>query len=433
MSLGTELLLILALVLASAFFSVAEMSLASARKLRLRQMVDDGDARAQRVLDLQDQPGHFFTVVQIGLNAVAILGGIVGESAFSPAFERLFALVAAPELARTLGFATSFLLVTSLFVLFADLIPKRLALAAPEAVAVRIITPMRLLVLLFMPLVWLFNGLSTLILKASGLPTRRNEEITTEDISAMVDAGTQAGVLHRQEQAVIENVFELESRTVPSAMTHRDSIVYLTLDEPEVDIKRKIAEQPHTKFPVCRDTVDEVVGYVDAKDLLRRALEGKPIALSEPGMVKTALFVPDTLSLAEVLEAFKRAREDFALILNEYALVVGLVTINDVMSTVMGELVQPQEDQIVQRDADSWLVDGITSINDVRRVLGIEEFPDQESYETLGGFLMYRLRKIPKRTDCVSWAGYKFEVVDIDNHKIDQVLVTRLPPEAVAG
>jgi CBS domain containing-hemolysin-like protein len=143
--------------------------------------------------------------------------------------------------------------------------------------------------------------------------------------------------------------------------------------------------------------------------------------------------VPDTLSLAEVLEAFKRAREDFALILNEYAMVVGLVTINDVMSTVMGELVQPQEDQIVQRDADSWLVDGITSINDVRRVLEIDEFPDEENYETLGGFLMYRLRKIPKRTDCVSWAGYKFEVVDIDNNKIDQVLVTRLSPEAAAA
>jgi CBS domain containing-hemolysin-like protein len=281
--------------------------------------------------------------------------------------------------------------------------------------------------------VWLFNSLSTLILKASGLPTRRDEEITTEDISAMVDAGTQAGVLHKQEQAVIENVFELESRTVPSSMTHRDSIVYLMLDESEADIKRKIADQPHTKFPVCRDTVDEVVGYVDAKDLLRRALEDKRIALTEPGLVKAALFVPDTLSLAEVLEAFKRAREDFALILNEYAMVVGLVTINDVMSTVMGELVQPQEDQIVRRDADSWLVDGITSITDVRRVLEIDEFPDEDNYETLGGFLMYRLRKIPKRTDCVSWAGYKFEVVDIDNHKIDQVLVTRLPPEPVAG
>lgn len=434
MSLSSQLFLILVLILTSAFFSVSEISLAAARKFRLRQLVDEGERRAQRVLDLQEHPGHFFTVVQIGLNAVAILGGIVGEAAFTPYFAIVLAWVFPPELAGKLGFACSFLLVTMLFVLFADLVPKRLGLAAPESIALRIVRPMQFLVKLFAPFVWAFTGLSTLLLRALGLPTVRADDLTSADIMATVDAGAAAGLLARREQVVIENVFELESRTVPSSMTARESIVYFMLDEPEASIKKKIVEQPHSKYLVCDEDVDHVIGYVDSKDLLRRALDGKPISLKEQGMLKTVQFVPDSLTLSEILEVFKRSREDFAVILNEYALVVGLITLNDVMSTVMGDLVgQPEEAQIVQRDADSWLIDGATPITDLERALDLYGLPEDANYETVAGFMMFMLRKIPKRTDRVDYGGYRFEVIDVDNHKIDQVLVTRLDggtPEA---
>ncbi|MEG0821339.1 MAG: hemolysin family protein [Burkholderiaceae bacterium] len=426
MSLSTQLLLILVLICASAFFSLSEISLAAARKLRLRQLVDEGSEKAQQVLDLQEHPGHFFTVVQIGVNAVAILGGIIGEAAFTPYFAAAFGWFLSPEMAETLGFAFSFLLVTMLFVLFADLIPKRIGLAAPEPIAMGIVRPMQFLVKAFMPFVWIFTSISTVLLRAVGLPTSNDDRITSADIMASVDAGAAAGLLARPEQAVIENVFELESRTVPSSMTARESIVYFTLDESETSIKKKIVEQPHSKYMVCDEDVDHVIGYVDSKDLLRRALDGKLISFKEQGMLKTAQFVPDSLTLSEILEVFKRSREDFAVIINEYALVVGLITLNDVMSTVMGDLVgQPEEAQIVQRDADSWLIDGTTPITDVERALDLDGMPDDTNYETVGGFMMFMLRKIPKRTDRVDYGGYRFEVIDVDNHKIDQVLVTR--------
>ena len=426
MSLANNLLIIALLIACSAFFSVSEISLAAARKIRLRQMADDGNVNASRVLRLQEQPGHFFTVVQIGLNAVAILGGILGEAAFTPTFAALFRLVTDAPWVGAVSFACSFMLVTSLFILIADLMPKRLAMNFPEAIAVRVVRPMLFCVRLLLPLVWFFNGLANAVFRLFGLPLSRKDEITSDDIFAVVDAGAEAGVLHKSEHQVIENVFELESRTVPSAMTQRESIVFFSLDEPADSIKAKISEQPHSKFLVCDHSIDSVIGYADSKDILRRVLSGERLSLKEQGMIKTVLMVPDTLSLSEVLERFKTTREDFAVILNEYALVVGIITLNDVMSTVMGDLIgQNVEEQIVKRDEHSWLVDGMTPVEDVLRALELDSLPDDDSYETVAGFMMYMLRKIPRRTDCVVWEGYKFEVVDIDNHKIDQILVTR--------
>ncbi len=426
MSLANNLLIIALLIAGSAFFSVSEISLAAARKMRLRQMADDGNVNAERVLRLQEQPGHFFTVVQIGLNAVAILGGILGEAAFTPTFAALFRLVTDAPWVGAVSFACSFLLVTSLFILIADLMPKRLAMNFPEAVAVRVVRPMLFCVRLLLPIVWFFNGLANAVFRLFGVPLSRKDEITSDDIFAVVDAGAEAGVLHKSEHQVIENVFELESRTVPSAMTQRESIVFFSLDESADSIKAKISEQPHSKFLVCDHSIDSVIGYADSKDILRRVLSGERLSLKEQGMIKTVLMIPDTLSLSEVLERFKTTREDFAVILNEYALVVGIITLNDVMSTVMGDLIgQNVEEQIVKRDEHSWLVDGMTPVEDVLRALELDSLPDDDNYETVAGFMMYMLRKIPRRTDCVVWEGYKFEVVDIDNHKIDQILVTR--------
>jgi len=219
----------------------------------------------------------------------------------------------------------------------------------------------------------------------------------------------------------------MESRSVASAMTPRESLIYFTTAESQEDIKTKIAQYPHVKFLVVADVLDHVIGYVDSRNILLQVLNNEPINLKKEGMVKSALMIPDTLTVYEVLEQFKAAGIDFAVIINEYALVMGVITLKDVMSMVMGELISYTEDQIVQRDADSWLVEGSTPLADVIRVLDIDEFPDPECYETIAGFMMYSLRKIPKRTDFVILQGYKFEVVDIDNYKIDQLLVTKMP------
>ncbi|MFB6422197.1 MAG: hemolysin family protein [Candidatus Malihini olakiniferum] len=421
-----SILLIFLLIALSAFFSLSEISLAASRKIKLKQMVDDGNLNATMVLKLQETPGIFFTVIQIGVNAMAILAGIIGDQAFSPCFNLFFQNLMRLEMADSLSFICSFILVTSLFILLGDLTPKRIGMTIPEAVAVRIINPIYFCLFLFRPLVWFFNGLSNIIFRFLNLPMVRNDDITSDDIYAVVKAGVLAGVLRKQEHELIENVFELESRTVPSSMTSRESVVFFDLHEDTSQIKEKIAQQPHSKFLVCNGNIDQIVGYVDSKDLLNRVLANQSLSLNDGIQIRTALIVPDILTLSEALESFK-AGEDFAVILNEYALVVGIITLNDVMTTLMGNLVgQGMEEQIIARDENSWLIDGGTPIEDVMHALSINDFPHSDNYETIGGFMMYTLRKIPKRTDSVHFADYKFEVVDIDSYKIDQLLVTCL-------
>ena len=421
-----SLLLIALLIAASAFFSVAEISLAASRRLRLRQLADEGNPRALQVLHVQEQPGYYFTTVQIGMNAIAILGGIVGEGLLSPYLEALLGQWLSPRTATSLAFAGSVAVVTSMFVVFADLVPKRLSMAQPERVAMWVVGPMGKVLVAFKPLVWLYTRCTDVIMRLLGLPTQRDERITPDDILALAEAGTKAGVLDRPGQLVIENVFELDTRTVTSAMTPRDQIAWLRHDASDDDIRALIAAEPFSTYPVCDGELDQVLGYVDAKDLFQRVLSGRPIVLTEGGLLHKLVVVPDALSLSEVLHQCRQQHEDFALIVNEYSTVVGVVTLNDVMSTVMGELVTPEdEDLIVRRDDGSWLIDGHTPMQDVQRALALDDLPSAGDYDTLAGFLMVMLRRVPRRTDHVVWSGHRFEVMDVDNYRIDQVLVTR--------
>ena len=433
MSFTQSLLLIVLLIVVSAFFSLAEIALAASRRLRLRPLADAGDLRALRVLQVQEQPGDYFTAVQIGVNAVAILGGIVGEGLFGPPLARLLALWLPAGVAGDVGFVVSGVVVTPMFVMFADLLPRRLGMAEPERVAMALIGPMNAVRLALRPLVWLYARCADALLRALGLPLQRDERITPDDILALAEAGTQAGAIDRPEQQVIENLLELETRTVSSAMTPRDRIAWLHHDDPDEVVRARIAAEPYSTYPVCRGELDQAIGYVDAKELFQRVLNGQPIRLTDDSLLHKLVVVPDRLSLSEVLNQFRQQHEDFALIVNEYSTVVGVVTLNDVMSTVMGELVtQEDEEMIVRREDGSWLIDGLTPMSDVLRALDLNEPPHMSEYDTLAGFLMVMLRRVPRRTDRLSWDGHRFEVLDVDNHRIDQVLVTREPPAAPA-
>jgi len=414
-------------VLISSFFSISEIALAGARRIKLKLLAESGDNRANKILHLQENSAEFFATSQIGLNAVAILGGIVGESALRPYFIDLISPFYQGKMLDNIGFIMSFLLVTLLFILFADLIPKRIGMINPERVALAVIEPVLLSIKVFKPLAWIINGLANLIFRIFKINMVREENITFDDVSAVVDAGAQAGVLLKQEHHFIENVFELEERNVPSSMTTREDVVYFTLGESEQSIRQKIANYPYSKFLVCKDHIDEVIGYVDTKDILVKLLSNQSQILLNETTIRNVLIIPDTLTLSELLDRFRSSKEKFAVVMNEYALIVGVITLSDIMMTVMGDWVAPIEDeqQIIQRDEFSWLIEGTTPIENVKHALGIEDFPDWDNYETLAGFMMYKLRKIPRPADFVEYQGYKFEVVDIDHHKIDQLLVTR--------
>lgn len=428
MSLFQNIVIIILLIAGAGFLSLTEIALAGARKVKLKILAESGDDRAQRVLDLQENSADFFAASQIGLNGVAILGGILGEGAFRPYFLTMVENVYTGPWAETISFALSFTLVTSLFILFADLMPKRLAMIAPEKIAVSVIDPIQIFIKVCKPLAWVINAIANLLFRLFKVNTTRDDNITFDDISAVMDAGAQAGVLQKQEHHFIENVFELEERNVPSSMTTRENVIYFTLTEPEESIRQKLAEYPYSKFLVCNDNIDEVIGYVDAKDILVRILNNQKINQLNESTIRNVLTIPDALTLSELLDRFRSSKEKFAVVVNEYALVVGVITLSDIMITVMGDWVTPTDEdvQIIKRDNNSWLIDGSTPIEDLKHALTLDEMPDDDNYETLAGFMMYKLRKIPRPADTVIFGGYKFEVVDVDHFKIDQLLVTRL-------
>jgi CBS domain containing-hemolysin-like protein len=427
-SLFQNIVIIILLIIGAGFLSLTEIALAGARRVKLKILAESGDERATKVLMLQEQSADFFAASQIGLNAVAILGGILGEAAFRPYFVNLIDRFYEGPWTETIGFALSFTLVTSLFILFADLMPKRLAMIAPEKIAVSVINPIQIFIKVCKPLAWFINAIANTLFRLFKVNTTREDNITFDDISAVMDAGAQAGVLQKQEHHFIENVFELEERNVPSSMTTRENVVYFTLKESEASIRQKLAEYPYSKFLVCNEHIDEVIGYVDAKDILVRILNNQSLLQLNENTIRTVLTIPDSLTLSELLDRFRSTKEKFAVVINEYALVVGVITLSDIMITVMGDWVTPleEEQQIIKRDNNSWLIDGSTPIEDLKHALEIDEMPDEDNYETLAGFMMYQLRKIPRPADVVIYTNYKFEVVDVDHFKIDQLLVTRM-------
>ncbi|QEH17282.1 hemolysin family protein [Histophilus somni] len=424
MSLLQAILVIIGLIIISAVVSSAEISLAGSRKLKLQMLANEGDKRAVQVLKLQEQPGRFITVVQIGLNMVAIFGGIVGESAIRPFLQEILSAYTQSFWIESAASWLAFIIVTVSFVLFADLMPKRLAMTSPEKVALSTVGIMSFCIVIFKPVVLIFDTIANGIFRLLGISTMREESMTPADIVAIVDAGAEAGVLKAQEHYLIENIFEMQERTVTSTMTTRENIVFLDRSFEREQVITTIKNNPHSKLLICDHGLDKILGYVESHNLLTLYLQEQKVSLTEPRILRKALFIPDTLSLYEVLELFKSSGEDFAVIVNEYALVVGIVTLNDVMSIVMGELVSNEEEQIVRRDETSWLIDGATPLEDVARALEINEFPDEENYETIGGFMMYMLRKIPKKTDFVLYDRYKFEIIDTENFKIDQLMVS---------
>lgn len=427
MGLLETLFLLTICVLCSVFLSLSEISLAASRQVKLQSLSEEGQKNADKVLALQASPGKFFTAIQIGLNTVAILGGMIGDSQFTPLVSNFITHFYMGEYLLEISSAISFVFITSAFILFADLMPKRFAMSYPESVALTIIRPIILVISFLKPLVWLFNSIANGLFKLFNVSTTRQNELTFEDIYATVNAGAKAGILQREEYQLIENVFRMQSLSITSAMTLRDSILYLFIDDDAQTIKQKISDQTHNKFLVCEGSLDNIKGYVNAKEMLTWLIDNTQIDLRHNALLHPVSTIPDTLTIYEAMEYFKNNAVDFAAVMNEYGLVVGILTIKDLMIAVMGEwALHVLEEQIIQREDGSWLVDGAAPISDVMRAFNIESFPESENYDTMAGFIMYMLRKIPKRTDFVNYEGYKFEVVDIDNHKVDQLLVTRL-------
>ena len=309
---------LLILVLCSAFFSISEISLAAAKNVRLQGLSEAGDQRAREVIALKANPGPMFTIVEIGVNALALAGGILGQDVFIPLYKSAFIHVLSDSSADTAAFWLAYLTATLLFVLFADLIPRRYAMARPESCAILVIRPITWLNSVLKPVVWALNSCATFAMKKLGMPTHAGERVTTADVLATVNAGVKEGVIDPEERSVIENIFSLEDRTVSTAMTARDDIVYFLKNESDESIRTKVVQNPHHQFLVCEKTIDNVAGYVDSKQLLTRLVQGKRLDLTEKGLLSPVKMIPESLSMSETIEEIRNTMADFVVVINEW-------------------------------------------------------------------------------------------------------------------
>lgn len=426
------ILLIIFLVFLNAFFSVAEFSIATSRKIKLQQLITVGDDRAKLVLELRENPTNFITVIQIGLNVVAILSGIFGEQSFTPIVGKFLENYTSNiTVINTLSLIVSVFLITTIFIIFGELIPKKIAFSNPEKIACFTIKPLLGISKILKPFVWLFSYLADFVLRILGVSIKKEDKITFDEVSAVINEGAQDGILEKNEHKIIENVFSLTDRTIISAMTLKNDIVYLDINYSQDEIEGKLLTHPHSRFLVCDSSLDNVLGYIESRDILKTILAKKPMVfnrdiLKEQGL-KSILTLPDSISLLEVLDRFRETRQDIACVFNEFGMLVGLITLNDVLATLMGNVVSTIEDVnlIVKRDENSWLIDGTASIEEVKKLFDWEELENESNYQTINGFLMYKMKCIPKKAQKIEINGVIFEIVDVDGYRIDEVMVTR--------
>ena len=426
-----EILILLILMTFNGLFVMSEMAMVSARKSRLRQWTDESRAGAGTALALAQEPAHFLSTTQMAITVITILSGAFGEATLSESLERTLSQhVPLQSYAHALAFWSVVIGIAFCSLIIGELVPKRLALINPEIIASATARPMQWLSKAVFPVVRLMSFVTELVL--SLLQVRASDEppVTKEEINVLMAQGADAGVFEKHQQALVSRVFRLDDEVIASVMTPRGDIAYFDLNDSFEANREKLLRSSHSRFLVCNGGLDQVLGVLRAKSLLDAALEGKPFDFAS-GAVK-ALYVPSSLTMIELLEVFKKHRQHLALVVDEFGEVQGLVTMNNVMEALVGEVATVEDESqpdVVQRADGSWLVDGSVPIARFKEVTQIEaELPGEEteSYRTLGGFVMMSLARVPQVGDRFIAEGVSFEVVDMDQNRVDKLLVTRV-------
>ena len=433
-----DLVLLVFLVLLNGALAMSEIAVVSARKSRLQKLADDGSPGAESALELSNEPSGFLSTVQVGITTVGILSGAIGEGALAdPLTGWLSGFAWLAPYARGLALTVVVVGLTYFSVVVGELVPKRLGLLAPEAIAALVASPMNLLARITRPVVWLLSSSSTVMLRL--LRARPSEEppVTNDEINVLMEQGAEAGVFHESEQAIVSNVLRLDEQRIASIMTHRNDIYMIDLDEPEDEIRRRLSECPFTRIVVCRDGLEHIIGMLRTPDLLKSALAGDEFDILP--FLRPPLYVPEGVSTTHLMESFRKTRQQCALIVDEYGELQGLVTLTDVLTSIVGDLPSSdttEERDIIRRDDGTWLIDGSVAIERVKTVVKFDDdLPgeDENAFNTLGGLAMYVLGRIPEAADKFDAAGCRFEVVDMDKNRVDKVLLSKLSPSADEG
>jgi putative hemolysin len=425
-----DVLFLAFLILLNGVFAMSEMSLAASRKARLQALVETGDAGAAAAMNLHDNPTQFLSTVQIGITSIGILNGIVGEAAFSaPLADWLEAQFDVPQrMADIAALAGVVVIITYLTIVFGELVPKRIGQMYPETVARLVARPMALLSLAARPFVRLLSASTHGMLSLLGLRDAPSRAVTEEEIAAQLEEGVDAGVIEAHEHQMVRNVFRLDERQIGSMMIPRAEIAWLDAAEPIEAALAIIGSHEHSRYPVCRGGLDEVLGVMASQQLLQQVTRGETLNLTEG--LQPPVFVPETLTGMELLEHFRGSVTQMVFVVDEYGEVQGVITVRDVLEAITGEFTTPTADDswAVQREDGSWLFDGLIPVPELKDRLDLKDLPDEDRgrYNTLAGMTMLLLGRLPQTADVVEWGGWRFEVVDLDGKRVDKVLVSRL-------
>jgi putative hemolysin len=397
----------------------------------LQRFADEGRRSAAAALALHTAPANPLSTIQVGITLIGVLSGAVGERAFvEPLTVRLAEHAALAPYAKIIATTIVAAAITYFAVVVGELVPKRLGLLRPEGLAMFFAPLMRGLATAARPLVWLLSASSGFLLRLLRIPVSTEPPVTDEEIAVLMEQGAEAGVFHETEQEIVENVLRLDEQRVGAIMTPRKDLFSVDLEDGEEAIRGQLAESPHHRVIVCRGGLESVVGVVHVTDLLKAVLTGKP--LSVVAVLRQPLMVPDSVTTTQILEHFRRDRTQFALVVDEYGVLQGIVTLTDVLSAIVGDVPEEGEALVtdaVRRDDGSWLMDGELSIERFKDLLELDAIPEEEGdFHTLAGFVLNHMGRIPAVADRFEVAGLRFEVVDMDANRIDKLIVSQVPP-----
>lgn len=421
-----EVVIILILILLNGLFSMSEIALVSARKIRLENQANKGDEKAKAALKLANNPDTFLSTVQIGITLIGILTGIYsGENIKTDVMAWLNTFPAIQPYSSVVATTIIVVAITYFSMVLGELVPKRIGLAKPEAIAKNMAKPMQILSWLTFPFIWLLSASTAVLVKLFNL--KSGDSYVTEEIKAIINEGTNSGAIEETEQEIIERVFHLGDRNITSLMTYRNDITWLDINETTSDYQQKIHDSLHSVYPVCDGQIDSIKGVITIKDLYTVA--GKSVPLAD--IIRKPLFVPENNTAYQVLEKFKETHLHAAFIVDEYGTFLGMITLNDILEAIVGDMPETAESddyEMVLREDGTWLVDAQIPFYDFLEEFDKEDWMTEfeQDFDTLAGFILHHLEHIPKTGEKFTWRDFTFEIVDMDAHRIDKVLVT--PP-----
>ena len=418
------------LIMANGIFAMSEIALVAARKSRLQDRAEKGDHKAKAALELANQPNQFLSTVQIGITLVGILAGAFGGRTLANKLAAYLSVIPGVQAySEAIAVVLIVICITYFSVIIGELVPKRIALTHPESIAAFMAIPMRMVSAISSPVVRLLTLSTDAIFRLVGSEPVQQPLVTEEEVRTLIKQGTAAGVFEASEQDMIEAVISMGDKSARALMTPRTQIVWFDLNDSAVEIRKKISESGHSRFPVCRGGLDDVVGVAQAKDLLASALAGKTIDLSE--LLQQPAFVPRSMAALQVLEQIKASGSHLVLVVDEYGGIEGLLTHHDILEAIAGEMPfgkTPVESKAVQRSDGSWLLDGMLTVDEFKEIFHLDSLPGEkrDAYQTLGGFLFTQMGRVPSVPDRFEWNDLCFEIVDMDGKRIDKVLVSTI-------